>query len=69
VALPVEAVGKGRPVRVICTALATMVVCGDHVLLPALRVACGAEAGQEECEQTSGNHEIPGDTSLRNERW
>jgi hypothetical protein len=65
VALPIDTVGKRKPVRVIYTA-AAVVVCGDHVLLPSMRVAYGTEAGQEEYEQTSGNREISGDTLLRN---
>jgi hypothetical protein len=67
--LPVGAVGKRGPVRVIGAAVAAVVVRGDHVLLPGMRTACGAETGEEEREQTGGDREVPGDTSPRDERW
>jgi hypothetical protein len=50
-------------------AVATVVVRGDHVLLPGMRAAWEAEAGQEEREETNGKREVSWDTSLKDERW
>jgi hypothetical protein len=68
VALPIDAVDKGKPVRVISAAVATVVVYSDYIL-PGMRASGGVEARQEECDQTSGSHEISADISSRNERW
>jgi hypothetical protein len=67
--LPVGAVGKRGPVRVTGAAVAAVVVRGDHVLLPGMRAAWEAEAGQEEREETNGKREVSWDTSLKDERW
>lgn len=67
-ALPVGAVGKGQPVCVM-HAVAAVVVRSDHVLLPGMRAAWEAEAGQKQHEQTNGKREVSWNTSLKDERW